>query len=584
ATPFALPELPVSVSIDRVAADRITLGPALLGQPVEGRLEASAQLVGGEGQANLTLERTDGTLGTLALTGDYSNATGNLNLDLRADEAAGGLAATLLDLPGQPAVQASISGSGTLADFTADIDISTDGITRLAGDVTLAQPDQTQTFAANLSGNPAPLFLPAYAAFFGEDVALRVEGSRSPTGQTDLSTLQIDTRALTLGGSVSIAPDGLPLRIDLSGTMADPDGKPVLLPLADVPETRVQRADLRLQFDAARSDDWQADFTLDDLTSPSFNARSLTLTGSGLIARSESGNQIDAAFAYAADGLAPRDPALATALGPSIAGNIGLNWRAADDALSISRLTVIGEGIDLSATGEVSGLSAGLQTKGRIAVISDDFSRYAALAGQPLAGSGTATVVGSFTPLGGAFDGTVALSGRNLAIGIPEVDALLSGASRLRLDVVRDETGTTLRDLSLTAQTLTASASGTIATAGSDLDATLNFTDLSALGGPYRGSLNATASFTGTPDAGQITLQGEGQALGIGTPEVDSLLSGTSQTALNATIRDGGLDLSTFTFTAANLRAAVTGRIDTTAGHLLSADLQFPDLSALGPQ
>ncbi|MGL5010921.1 MAG: translocation/assembly module TamB domain-containing protein, partial [Paracoccaceae bacterium] len=46
----------------------------------------------------------------------------------------------------------------------------------------------------------------------------------------------------------------------------------------------------------------------------------------------------------------------------------------------------------------------------------------------------------------------------------------------------------------------------------------------------------------------------------------------------------GGLDLSTFTFTAANLRAAVTGRIDTTAGHLLSADLQFPDLSALGPQ
>ncbi|MGL5012045.1 MAG: translocation/assembly module TamB domain-containing protein, partial [Paracoccaceae bacterium] len=148
ATPFALPELPVSVSIDRVAADRITLGPALLGQPVEGRLEASAQLVSGEGQANLTLERTDGTLGTLSLTGDYSNATGNLNLDLRADEAAGGLAATLLDLPGAPAVQASISGSGTLAGFTADIDISTDGITRLAGDVTLAQPDQTQTFAA----------------------------------------------------------------------------------------------------------------------------------------------------------------------------------------------------------------------------------------------------------------------------------------------------------------------------------------------------------------------------------------------------------------------------------------------------
>ena len=45
---FALPELPVSISIGRLAAERIVLGEAVLGEAIEGRLEASASLAGGE--------------------------------------------------------------------------------------------------------------------------------------------------------------------------------------------------------------------------------------------------------------------------------------------------------------------------------------------------------------------------------------------------------------------------------------------------------------------------------------------------------------------------------------------------------
>ena len=50
ASGFSLPDLPVSVHIDRVAAERIELGPEVLGQPVTGTLDASVQLAGGEGQ------------------------------------------------------------------------------------------------------------------------------------------------------------------------------------------------------------------------------------------------------------------------------------------------------------------------------------------------------------------------------------------------------------------------------------------------------------------------------------------------------------------------------------------------------
>jgi translocation and assembly module TamB len=436
ATTFALPDLPVSVDIDRIAADTITLGPSFLGQPVTGRLEASAQLSGGQGQADLTLERTDGTRGLLSLTGAYANATGDLTLDLRADEAAGGLAATLLDLPGAPSVEVTVAGTGTLAAFAADLDLRTDGQSRLAGQVNLGQTeDRTQTFAATLNGNPAPLFLPAYADFFGDDVALRLVGARSPEGAIALTELAVETRALSLTGDLTLAPDGLPQTIRLTGMLADPAGGAVLLPLPDAPETRVDRAALTLAFDAARSSDWQASFNLDGFDSPDFAAATLTLTGTGQIARTADGNQFDASFAYAAAGLSPRDPALATALGPSVAGNATLGWQSGRDAVELPSLTITGDGFDITANAAVAGLSTGLTTTGRIGMSAADFTRYGPLVGLPLSGSGNANISGTYTPLGGAFDGTVSFNGRDLAIGTPEVDSLLRGPSRLSADL-----------------------------------------------------------------------------------------------------------------------------------------------------
>ena len=48
---FALPELPVSVQIDKVAAARIVLGAPILGTQIEGKIEAALSLAGGVGRA-----------------------------------------------------------------------------------------------------------------------------------------------------------------------------------------------------------------------------------------------------------------------------------------------------------------------------------------------------------------------------------------------------------------------------------------------------------------------------------------------------------------------------------------------------
>ncbi len=169
ASGFALPDLPVSVDIGSVEADRIVLGDGVLGEPVEGRFQAALSLAGGEGQAALVLERTDGTQGRIALDAGFSNATGILALDLSAREDAGGIAARMLGLPGEPSVDLSIAGSGPLSDFSADIRLASDGVDRLSGPVEILQADSgAYRFTASLAGDLAPLFLPEYAAFLGD--------------------------------------------------------------------------------------------------------------------------------------------------------------------------------------------------------------------------------------------------------------------------------------------------------------------------------------------------------------------------------------------------------------------------------
>ncbi len=582
AMPFALPELPVSVAIGRIAADTITLGAALLGQPVEGRLEASANLARGEGVADIVLERTDGTLGTLSLDARYSNATRALAVNLLAVEDAGGLAVTVLGLPGKPSARLQIAGTGTLDDFTAEVSLRTDDVDRLVGAVSIAQDaDGTRGFAATLTGNVAPLFVPNYAEFFGDKVDLRLAGAVQTTGAVSLSQFQIDTAALDLDGTLSLAPDGLPERIELTGKLATEDGTPVLLPIESGPPTRINRADLTLRFDAKEGPDWGAAVIVTGLDRDDFHADLLTLTGSGLIARNAGGRQFDANFDYAAEGLRPADAALAAALGPGVAGNAVLSWREGADTLSIPQATLAGQGFDAEGAVEVAGLSTGLTTTGRVTVTADDFARLSGLAGRRLSGSGTISLDGALTPLGGAFDGKLGFVGTDLTVGIAEIDTLLRGTSEIAGDVRRDETGLTIRDLTVQAASLTSRLSGTVATDRIDLQADFALADLAALGGAYRGALTARAAFAGTPEAGTVTLAGDGAGLGIGIPAVDNLLRGPSKVTASAQLRDGGLDLTEATFSAATLDATVAGRIDPD-GHLLTAELQFPDLSVLG--
>ncbi|MEO1309097.1 MAG: hypothetical protein AAFV38_14630, partial [Pseudomonadota bacterium] len=229
ATPFRLPELPVSVAIAQMGIDRVDLSSSVVGEPVVLQVDGALSLASGAGAAKLSLHRTDVIEGSFTLDGAFDNQTDILRLMVALEEPENGITSRLVGIPGRPSVSASIAGEGPLDDFTADLALATDGEDRLTGQVTLGP----STFNAQLGGDVTALVLPDYQEFFGPEVSLVAQGARDPDGTVTLEDLTLEAAHVALTGQAAFASSGLPLSFDISGQIKDPGGEPVLLPISD---------------------------------------------------------------------------------------------------------------------------------------------------------------------------------------------------------------------------------------------------------------------------------------------------------------------------------------------------------------
>ncbi|WP_434616455.1 translocation/assembly module TamB domain-containing protein [Tabrizicola sp. M-4] len=579
---FALPDLPVSISIGRLAAERIVLGEAVLGEALEGRLEASAELAGGEGRTELLLERVDGgPAGRLDLTAGFVNETGQFTLDLLAEEEAGGIAVSLLGIPGAPSARLAVQGDAPISDFVATVGLQTDGEERLAGTVeVMAGEDGAQGFDVDLAGNLAPLWMPDYADFFGERIALKAVGDRSAEGVLRLRTFAMEAQAMDLRGAATVGADGLPLAFDVAGRIGLADGSPVLLPLSGAGRTQVRSVDLDLAYDRAAGEGWTGDVVIAGLDRAGLAAERLALDGSGRIWRRDGAAHFGATLDFAGEGVVPEDAAIAAALGQAVTGQVMLSWRQGGDGLRLPRIVLEGDDYGLTGRALVAGLDAALTVSGAGEARMKDLSRLSALAGRPLAGAAALTVSGSGSPLSGAFDIEAALTGTDVAIAQAEVDGLLRGQSRIALSAARTETGTELRELSVTAQSLRAEARGTISTGASDVTARLDFSDLSAMGGAYRGALDGTLRYQGGAEGARVTLDGTGRDLAIGQAEADRLLRGQTVLAVDLSLAGGQGVLNRAELRNPQMQASVTGN----AARRLEVSARLADLAMLLPE
>ncbi len=545
---FRIPDLPVSIEIGTIRAERTILGAPLLGDEIVLSLDGTLSIADGEGSAKLAVERVDGTRGSLTLDAAFVNATETLTIDLALSEPEGGIAAKLLNLPGQPAMDLAIEGNGPLSDFTAQVALSSDGEDRLTGQIALRETPQPQadpttaplpperSFLVDLSGDLAPLFLPEYRDFFGPDVRLVARGVRTSEGRTRLEEFKVEAAALTLDGTLVLAPDGLPEAFSFTGEIAAPDGSPVTLPMK-APPTRISQASLQLTFDAEKGDAWSGSIAMRDFERAGDKIGLVAIAAGGEIIRETTpgaGNALTARANIEARQIVLANPALDQAIGRKLDAVADVRWREGEP-VQMTNLVAETETARLTATATLGAFAEGLPLTIKGSANLDDLSVFSALANRPLGGRLVLALNGTSTLLDARFDLRAGGAGRDLAVGIDILDGIIAGQSRLKIDARRDEAGITLREFEVLTDVSRIAAAGVVQAGKTYLTASARLEDVSIalpqLSGPANLSAEIRESSLGVYDV-KATGEGPGQAI--------LAFDGTLREAVDGALTAGG--------------------------------------------
>ena len=157
ATPFELPNLPVSISIGKIETDDLRLGAGVLSNRLpETRfsLTGNASLDDGAGSAALEINRLDNVSGSFDLSVSFDNETRNLDLGVTLAEDQNGLVATLLRIPETPSLSLNLQGDAPIDAFEANLTLDTAGERRLSGQFStrIEAESQDRVFVADAHG------------------------------------------------------------------------------------------------------------------------------------------------------------------------------------------------------------------------------------------------------------------------------------------------------------------------------------------------------------------------------------------------------------------------------------------------
>jgi translocation and assembly module TamB len=570
ATPFSLPDLPVSVEIGEFAIARLELGEPLLGQEAALSISGMAELDGGAGSLDIAADRLDGPEGRFVVDASFANDTRVLDLDVLLQEAEGGLAATLLNLPGAPDLRLEIAGEGPLDDIEVALALATEGTERVTGTVRSERIEDTgvQRIDVDVEGDLTPLMAEEYRPFFGTDSVLSARVRRAEDGATDLNDLTLSGAAFELEGDVSLDAQSRPTSFLVSARIANPEGDgPVRLPVAG--EAELDRATLALGYDASTGDEFRLDAILEDLRLAEARIASAAITANGTITPTETGiGAVATELAATLSGLDHTDPDLATGLGDTAVIGARIDW-AEGAPLTVEDLSVRGAGI--SVDGELTAGLGGNQVPLTFDIDADleDIARFSGLAGQDLQGALDASLTGTAEALSGAFDILLEGQARDLAVGDLLPPQVLAGQSEVRLAAARDAEGTRIDAFSLDAAGVRAEGRATLGGGEGelplDVDLEASVADLSRFSVLVGENLGGALDIALTGSAGietrefDLSLVAEATDLRFGDVLPREVLAGTSELRVDATGEAEVARIDAFSFRAPGLSAEGSG-------------------------
>jgi translocation and assembly module TamB len=602
-TKLELPRLPVDIDLQRLAVERLELGPEFLGEPAVFAIQARAKLGDPANgfQTQLALNRIDRDLDRIRLTLDYRPTADTLAVDVKAEEPQGGLLTKLIGLPGTPQFVLSLSGNGPLTNWQAKGQAASDGQPLLELTAASKGPAQDRTVAFNARLHDAPM-LPA-------DIASLIAGGVTADGQVHIAALdqpiridrlKVETRAGNVAAQGSIGPDhALDLTLDVH--LADSQPFAALLP----PELRWDGATAQLHLVGPTAQPkLSAESRLTNLAYADYRIGDGQIS---LAATLDTGKmRADAAtLSIAANAISVPDPKLQAMLadGATIDFAGGLDESG---AITADHLQLRAGSAGLDATGAATGWGAeSVQVKGKLGI--GDLAPLLDFAG--LQGGGKLDVDLDVDRTDGALSAQLDASASEMSIGVPQADGLIGPAPTLSFKVKQDSAGLlTVVEAKLKGAALDLTAGGTMsADQMLDLKAEAKLADLGRVMPNAKGAVSLTAAITGSAADPAAKLQIGSESLSFDQftiARIQAAIDATSLVtaprasidakaqvnALPASIRGkAGFDPSSGKVSATDIAArlgatSVDGRLDVVHGLLNGTlDLSSPNLAELAP-
>ena len=201
--------LPVDVKIDAFDLKEIVLGKQIAGE--DHFLTAKGKLYATNSSIALELDAAERDRPDARATADlvFNPAGNQLKLEAELAEPKGGLLARLLRLPGEPAVNMTVTGQGPLSDWAGSGTVTLDGseILRLDGQHVLAA-DGMHMLTVSGGGAFATLTPPAFRPLFEGESRIDLRAAFDGTSKVRIDAGKISTGAMTLDVSGTVDSRG----------------------------------------------------------------------------------------------------------------------------------------------------------------------------------------------------------------------------------------------------------------------------------------------------------------------------------------------------------------------------------------
>jgi translocation and assembly module TamB len=496
---FRIPELPLSVNIKNISANELVLKKPVFGLATRLQLAGNIDITDGNMDVSLTAQNLDNE-GIFDLK-TILHADGKaVFIHLNAEEAANGLIANILDIPGKPSVLATIDGQGTTTALITDVNVKTNGSDRLTGQVIIApnvvaaKADGVQV-AVDLAGDLAPFFKSKYQDFFGNSNHLKAIAKLPESGEIFISGLDLQTDALSVKGILTLAADHTPTRINLVSSLKNENGTPVLLPLKG-PEAYIQSAKLTLKYDV--NEPWFGALNIWDFTRNGLSVESIQLNSSGENSDTFSKNStsdlpLAAYFDAAATSISHTNTDFDRAVGDDIHASGKITYSKGEPVI-LSGLTLSDGNILAGFDGKIADLESALETTGKFSAQIADLSVISNIVGQDLQGKATLNAKGNVALLSGAFDLDIETTASSLSLGNPAINSLIQGENSAVVSMARTQDGLSIDKLSVSNPQLSINANGRMQNDQRDIDLTVKLYDMVNISETLTGPLNANGS------------------------------------------------------------------------------------------